>query len=90
MTRATFSIIENLLKDMTAAEILKNGGGGLKSRTGTNNSLVWYTIPGRIFELLCNYKSVLAKKHASLRKKLARLRHKNAALKAEVYQIQKK
>ena len=52
--------------------------------------LVWYTIAGRIFELTCNYKPVIAKKHASLEEEVVRSRHKNAALQAAVNQTQKK
>ena len=45
MTRATLSIIDNLVKDMTAAEILeKLEEEGKKDHVGTKNSLVRYTI----------------------------------------------
>ena len=67
MTRATLSIIDNLVNDMTAAEILeKLEEQGKKYRVGTKNLLVRYTIAGRIFELTCNYEPVVAKKHALL------------------------
>ena len=67
MTRATFSIIENLLKDMTAAEILaKLEEEGKKYRAGTKNLLVWYKIAGHIFEFPFNSKPAVAKKNAFL------------------------
>ena len=54
-TRAIFSIIDNVVKDTTAAEILSTlEEEGRKYHAGTNNTLVQYTISGRIFELLCN------------------------------------
>ena len=52
---------------MTAAEILeKLEEEGKKYRAGTKKLLVWYIISGRIFELTCNYKPVIAKKHSSV------------------------
>ena len=91
MTRATLSIIDNLVKYMIAAEIMaKLQQEGKKYRKGANNSLVQYTIVERIFELSYNYKPFVAEKHASLEEEVARLQHKNAALQAAVYQIQKK
>ena len=65
MARSTLSIIENIVKDMTAEEILaKLEEGGLKYPAGTKNSLVWYTTAGHIFELTCNYKPFVADNHA--------------------------
>ena len=50
ITRAALSIIENLVKYMTAAEILaKLEEEGKKDCTGTKQSLVLYTIAGSIF-----------------------------------------
>ena len=56
MTKATLSIIDNMVKDTTAAEILvQMEDEGKKSCAGTKNSLVWYIISGRISKLPCNY-----------------------------------
>ena len=81
MLWATLSIIDNLVRDTTAAEVLaKLDEEGKKACMGTNNLLVWYTIAGRKFELPCKYKPVVLKKRASLGEEAARLWHKNAAL----------
>ena len=67
MTRAALSIIYNLVKDMTAAEILaKLEEEGKKYRAGTKNLLVWYKIAGHIFEFPFNSKPAVAKKNAFL------------------------
>ena len=63
---------------------------GKKSHAGMNNSLVWYTIARRIFEIPCNYKPVVTKKRASSEEELTWLRHSNAAFHAAGDQIQKK
>ena len=88
MTGATFSIIDNLVKDTTTAEILeKLEEEDKKYCAGTNNYLVWYTFAGSVFELPCNYNPVDMNKHALLEEELA---HKNAAFQATVDQMQKK
>ena len=88
MTRATLSIIGNLVKNITAAEKLaKLKEEDKKSPAGTRNLLVWYTIIGRIFEIPCNYKPVVEKKHASLEEEVVQLQHKNEALQAAVDNI---
>ena len=47
MKREKLSIIDNLVKNMTAAEIRANlDEEGKKYRAGTKNSLVWYTFAG--------------------------------------------
>ena len=85
MTGATFSIIEHTLKDITAVIILsKLEEKGKKYRLVTKNLLVWCTISGHIFELLCDYNPVVAKKPAVLEEELVRLRHKNTSLQATV------
>ena len=66
---------------MNAAEILANmEEEGKKYWVGTKNSLVLYTIAGCIFELNCNYKPDITKKHAYLEEEVAWFWHNNAAL----------
>ena len=85
------SIIENLVKDMTAVEIMaKLEEEGKKCCAGTKNLLVWYMIAGHIFELTCNYKPFIENNHALLEEELVRLRHKNADFQAAVDQINNK
>ena len=83
MSRATLKMIDDIVKGMEASDIMaKLEASARRSRTGTKNSLVKYTIADRTFELPCNYKPVRINKQSDMEEELKDLRQENVSLRA--------
>ena len=83
MSRATLKMIDDVVKGMEASDIMaKLEALARRSRTGTRNSLVKYTIADHIFELPCNYKPVRINKQSDMEEELKDLRQENVSLRA--------
>ena len=87
MSRATLSLIDNLVKGMAVGEVMERLEAEAKrSRAGAKNSLVPYKIADRVFQLPCNYQPIRNRTKCGMDDELEMLRNRNRCL--EVANIQ--
>ena len=91
MSRATLSLIDNLVKGMAVGEVMERLEAEAKrSRAGAKNSLVPYKIADRVFELPCNYQPIRNQAKSGMESELETLRNRCRCLEAANIQYQKK